>query len=284
MEGGAPQVPVYAPRISSQKLAVPDTHGPLFPGGALPEPETLDALKDLRPLGQIHESFIVAAGRDGLWIIDQHVAHERILFEQVLAQRSRGNVETQGLLMPLILTPIIGPAAVVPVLGVAALFNNGSRMAAFRELIDFRRAAIVGFSALPTCALSAYFYTRLSGPGVSLVLGLMLVALVPARHALAKVEKRFSNPMLAACGVGYGALVGGTSGTGVLLIAILLAAGLQARAVIATDAATTFLIGIAKTVVFQGAGAMPLSSWIIDRKSTRLNSSHVALSRMPSSA
>ena len=138
-----------------------------------------------------------------------------------------------------------------------------SDLAAFRELIDFRRAAIVGFSALPTCALSAYFYTRLSGPGVSLVLGLMLVALVPARHALAKVEKRFSNPMLAACGVGYGALVGGTSGTGVLLIAILLAAGLQARAVIATDAATTFLIGIAKTVVFQGAGAMPLSSWIM---------------------
>ena len=41
---------------------------------------------------------------------------------------------------------------------------------------------------------------------------------MPARHALAEVEKRFSNPMLAACGVGYGALVGGTSGTGVLLI------------------------------------------------------------------
>ena len=44
-----------------------------------------DALNDLRPLGQIHDSFIIAAGRDGLWIIDQHVAHERILFEQVLA-------------------------------------------------------------------------------------------------------------------------------------------------------------------------------------------------------
>jgi DNA mismatch repair protein MutL len=89
------------------KLAIPDTHGPLFPGGALPEPETLEALKDLRPLGQIHDSFIIAAGRDGLWIIDQHVAHERILFEQVLAARGRNAVETQGLLMPLViqLTP-----------------------------------------------------------------------------------------------------------------------------------------------------------------------------------
>jgi DNA mismatch repair protein MutL len=84
------------------KLAVPDTHGPLFPDATLPDPESLDALKDLRPLGQIHDSFIIAAGRDGLWIIDQHVAHERILFEQVLAARSRGAVETQGLLMPIV--------------------------------------------------------------------------------------------------------------------------------------------------------------------------------------
>jgi len=87
----------------AMKLAVPDTHGPLFPDATLPEPESLEALKDLRPLGQIHDSFIVAAGRDGLWIIDQHVAHERILFEQVLAARSRGAVETQGLLMPIVI-------------------------------------------------------------------------------------------------------------------------------------------------------------------------------------
>jgi len=82
---------------------VPETHGPLFPNAYLPEPESLEALKDLRPLGQIHDSFIVAAGRDGLWIIDQHVAHERILFEQVLAARSAGSVETQRLLVPLVI-------------------------------------------------------------------------------------------------------------------------------------------------------------------------------------
>jgi DNA mismatch repair protein MutL len=82
-------------------LAAPDTHGTIFsPNAHLPEPESLDALKDLRPLGQIHDSFIIAAGRDGLWIIDQHVAHERILFEQVLAARSKGGVESQRLLVP----------------------------------------------------------------------------------------------------------------------------------------------------------------------------------------
>jgi len=80
-----------------------DMHGE-FPADALPPPEfSLSVLSDLRPLGQIHESFIVAAGRDGLWIIDQHVAHERILFEQVMKQRAAGRVETQRLLLPLVL-------------------------------------------------------------------------------------------------------------------------------------------------------------------------------------
>jgi DNA mismatch repair protein MutL len=80
-----------------------DMHGE-FPPDAIPAPEmSLSALSDLRPLGQIHESFIIAAGRDGLWIIDQHVAHERILFEQVLKQRAAGRVEMQQLLMPMIL-------------------------------------------------------------------------------------------------------------------------------------------------------------------------------------
>jgi DNA mismatch repair protein MutL len=88
-------------KLSSRRL---DMHGE-FPPDAIPATETsLSGLSELRPLGQIHESFIIAAGRDGLWIIDQHVAHERILFEQVLKQRAAGRVETQRLLMPLILT------------------------------------------------------------------------------------------------------------------------------------------------------------------------------------
>lgn len=97
----APQPPPMQ-RESGIRLPVPDTHGPI-PQGAYYEPESLDALRDLRPLGQLHDSFIIAAGRDGLWIIDQHVAHERILFEQVLRQSAAGVLEKQQLLMPLVL-------------------------------------------------------------------------------------------------------------------------------------------------------------------------------------
>ena len=109
--GPAPRLDFSAPPLevtpgpppSGKLQRTLDAHGE-FPPEAIPPPEmSLSVLSDLRPLGQIHESFIIAAGRDGLWIIDQHVAHERILFEQVMKQRAAGRVEMQRLLMPLVL-------------------------------------------------------------------------------------------------------------------------------------------------------------------------------------
>jgi DNA mismatch repair protein MutL len=66
----------------------------------LPHP---DEIMDLKPLGQVSSSFIVAVNGEGLWIVDQHVAHERVLFEQHLEARRAGKVESQRMLMPIIL-------------------------------------------------------------------------------------------------------------------------------------------------------------------------------------
>jgi DNA mismatch repair protein MutL len=66
----------------------------------LPRP---DQIADLKPLGQVSASFIVAVNGEGLWIVDQHVAHERVLFEQHLEARRAGKVEAQRLLMPLVI-------------------------------------------------------------------------------------------------------------------------------------------------------------------------------------
>src|SRR5260370_17797774 len=62
-----------------------------------------DQIADLKPLGQVSASFIVAVNGEGLWIIDQHVAHERVLFEQHLEARRAGRVEAQRMLMPLVI-------------------------------------------------------------------------------------------------------------------------------------------------------------------------------------
>jgi DNA mismatch repair protein MutL len=68
-------------------------------GGSLPQPGEIGQLK---PLGQVNSSFIVAVGAGGLWIIDQHVAHERVLFEQHLRARQEGALGGQRLLAPLV--------------------------------------------------------------------------------------------------------------------------------------------------------------------------------------
>jgi DNA mismatch repair protein MutL len=63
---------------------------------------TLNRLGSLKPIGQLRESFILATGEDGLWIIDQHVAHERVLFEKILRERQVEQIQRQRLLMPLL--------------------------------------------------------------------------------------------------------------------------------------------------------------------------------------
>ena len=96
------------PKTNAQQ-PIPD-HGcapPIARDNEPPAAPTLESLRTLRPLGQIRNSFILAVNEDGLWIIDQHVAHERVLFERILRQRSAQQVGSQRLLMPLVieLTP-----------------------------------------------------------------------------------------------------------------------------------------------------------------------------------
>jgi DNA mismatch repair protein MutL len=71
-------------------------------------------LASLKPLGQVRDSFILAVNPDGLWIIDQHVAHERVLFEKILRERAPEHSahEGQRLLMPLIVELTPGQQAV----------------------------------------------------------------------------------------------------------------------------------------------------------------------------
>jgi DNA mismatch repair protein MutL len=97
---------VAVPGIAVARVASADSCGNVLPEEAQAVPDEL-ALASLKPLGQVRDSFILAVNGDGLWIIDQHVAHERVLFEKILRERSRAAVEGQRLLMPLVveLTP-----------------------------------------------------------------------------------------------------------------------------------------------------------------------------------
>jgi DNA mismatch repair protein MutL len=104
---------------------------------------TLNHLGSLRPLGQLRESFILAAGDDGLWIIDQHVAHERVLFEKILRDRQVEQVQRQRLLMPMLVE--LKPSQMVVFAAIAEeLDRNGFEVEPFGPQTLAVKAAPVG--------------------------------------------------------------------------------------------------------------------------------------------
>ncbi len=105
--------------------------------------ETLNALATLKPLGQLRDSFILAANDEGLWIIDQHVAHERVLFEKILRDREVEQVQRQRLLMPVLIDLL--PAQMVSFAAIAhELDLNGFEAEPFGPRTLAIKAAPVG--------------------------------------------------------------------------------------------------------------------------------------------
>ena len=104
---------------------------------------TLNALTTLKPLGQLRDSFILAANDEGLWIIDQHVAHERVLFEKILRAREVEQVQRQRLLMPLLIDLL--PAQMVTFAAIARELDlNGFEAEPFGPRTLAIKAAPVG--------------------------------------------------------------------------------------------------------------------------------------------
>ncbi len=161
-----------------------------------------------------------------------------------------------GALMPLVLVPMVGAAPVVPIIAISAMFTNSARVVAYRHLLEPRLVVIGAVAALPACILGAWLYTLLSGRGAALVIGSTLIATVPLRRILKRRGHYLGEKGFAAAAAGWGIVAGGSTGAGVILLSLLMATGLEGAAVIATDAAISFVIGIIKIAVFGLAGVI----------------------------
>ncbi len=112
-QSGGSEFHLSAPRSEPQPGRLPlevslSAYAPAATGSAAPASASLaptgsgELPADLRPLGQVEESFIVATNPEGLWVVDQHAAHERVLFDRHLRLRKEKKVEGQRLLLPII--------------------------------------------------------------------------------------------------------------------------------------------------------------------------------------
>jgi DNA mismatch repair protein MutL len=76
--------------------------------------QSLASIPLLRLVGQIGATYLVAEGPDGLYLVDQHAAHERVLFEKLMAQHAMKNIPSQSLLTPVAVTLLPASAQLLP--------------------------------------------------------------------------------------------------------------------------------------------------------------------------
>ncbi|MFZ2649228.1 MAG: sulfite exporter TauE/SafE family protein [Burkholderiaceae bacterium] len=155
-----------------------------------------------------------------------------------------------GLALPVVLAPAVGVANVIPVMALAMVLNNGSRVAAFWRDIEWphvRRLLLLG---VPACVAGAYGYTLLDSRRVALLLGVFLLASVPLRWALKRADYQLGARGEVCAGAGFGFINGAMTGTGVILISLLMAGGVQGAALIATDAIVSVIMGLVKVAIF----------------------------------
>ena len=117
----------------------------------------------------------------------------------------------------------------MPIIAIAATITNVSRALAFRASIDWRLAGLVVLAATPTCILGAWGYTRLSGSGAMLLIGSMLVLVVVLRRIVGRYGFKIGDRGLAVGSFGWGLVVGGTNGAGVIALTV----GISANAPLA---------------------------------------------------
>ena len=195
-----------------------------------------------------------------------------------------------GIILTAALTPLIGVKALVPVLAVATVIINAGRFWFYRRHLDRRVFGIVLASGLPFLVLGVWIYSALDARTLGMVLGVMILSFVPLRRVLKKHAIVIGTPGLVVGGGVFGLASGVATGTGVILISLLLGCGLAGPAVLATDALITIALDFSKALLFQrfnlldgqhffagvviGVASIPgsaLGAWLVERMHAHLH-------------
>ena len=180
-----------------------------------------------------------------------------ILAVGLLAGAVSGIVGTGSSIM---LVPVLvyefGPKEAVPIMAVAAVMANFSRILAWWREVDWRACAAYSVTGIPAAALGARTLLALPSRAVDVSIGLFLIAMVPARHWLARHQLKFSLWHLALGGAVIGYLTGIVVSTGPLSVPLFLFYGLTRGAFLATEAASSLGLYFSKSVTFQRFGAL----------------------------
>ena len=159
------------------------------------------------------------------------------------------------MLMP-VLVYQYGPKEAVPIMAVAAVMANLSRILAWWREVDWRACVAYSIPGIPAAALGARTLLALPSQSVDIAIGVFLIAMVPVRHWLARHDLKFSLWHLAIGGAVIGYLTGIVVSTGPLSVPLFLFYGLTKGAFLATEAASSLGLYLSKSLTFQRFGAL----------------------------
>ncbi|WP_407164814.1 sulfite exporter TauE/SafE family protein [Bradyrhizobium sp. ORS 111] len=159
------------------------------------------------------------------------------------------------MLMP-VLVYQFGPKQAVPIMAVASVMANLSRILAWWREVDWRACAAYSITGIPAAALGARTLLVLPSRVVDVAIGAFLIAMVPVRHWLARHRLRARLWHLAVGGAVIGYLTGIVVSTGPLSVPLFLFYGLSRGAFLATEAASSLGLYVSKSVTFERFGAL----------------------------
>ena len=195
-----------------------------------------------------------------------------------------------GAIITAVLAPLIGIKALVPVMAVAGAIINAGRFWFYRKSVDARTLLLVVAAALPFLVLGTWIYSAMNVRALGTLIGLAVIGSIPLRRFLARRAMHVGRTGLALGSGFFGLATGLTTGTGVILVSLLLGAGLTGPAVLATDAFAGIALDVAKSLLFRkfalldgetiatgvviGVASIPgsaLAAWLVTRMHAHLH-------------
>jgi uncharacterized membrane protein YfcA len=161
------------------------------------------------------------------------------------------------MLMP-VLVIAFDPVRAVPIMAIAAIMANVSRVAVWWREVDWRLAGAFAATGAPAAAAGAYALLSLPARAVEIGLGVFFISMIWIRRWMAARNLKLRPVHLSLLGAPIGFVTGVAVSTGPITAPIYLATGLVKGAFVATEAAATLTLYFAKTVMFRTFGALTL--------------------------
>ena len=195
-----------------------------------------------------------------------------------------------GVILAALLAPLIGIKAVIPVMAVAGVVINAGRFWFYRASLDRHTLVQVLAVSLPFLVLGTWIYSILDVRVLGTILGIVVIGSVPLRRFLQKRKVVLSSRGLAVGSGVFGLATGIATGTGVIMVTLLLGTGMSGTAVLATDALISIVLDLCKAALFHrfalldsqalftgiviGAATIPgsaVAAWLVTRMHAHLH-------------